>query len=200
MKVFAWILLAVLVIALVVYIAIKGKKNQKKISTKMICECALLIALEIVLNRFASFQVLGLKFGLSFIPMALAAMLFGPAWAAVCYGISDVIGALVFPMGAYFPGFTISVVLMGIVYGIFFYKKDKIRMFPETIVPAVINTCILGLLLNTLWMTILYTSKGFSGWLLYRLPQEAGLLILHIVLTPLIGKLAEALRKAGLAE
>ena len=200
MKVFAWMLLAVLVIALVVYIAIKGKKNQKKISTKMICECALLIALEIVLNRFASFQVLGLKFGLSFIPMALAAMLFGPAWAAVCYGISDVIGALVFPMGAYFPGFTISVVLMGIVYGIFFYKKDKIRMFPETIVPAVINTCILGLLLNTLWMTILYTSKGFSGWLLYRLPQEAGLLILHIVLTPLIGKLAEALRKAGLAE
>ena len=49
-------------------------------------------------------------------------------------------------------------------------------------------------------MTILYTSKGFSGWLLYRLPQEAGLLILHIILTPLIGKLAEALRKAGLAE
>ena len=200
MKAFAWILLVVLVAALVVYIAIKGKKNPKKISTKMLCECALLIALEIVLNRFASFQVLGLKFGLSFIPMALAGMLFGPAWAAVCYGISDVIGALVFPMGAYFPGFTISVVLMGIVYGIFFYKKDKIRMFPETIVPAVINTCILGLLLNTLWMTVLYTSKGFSGWLLYRLPQEAGLLILHIVLTPLIGKLAEALRKAGLAE
>ena len=200
MKVFAWILLAVLIVALVVYIAVKGKKNPKKISTRMICECALLIALEIVLNRFASFQVLGLKFGLSFIPMALAGMLFGPAWAAVCYGISDVIGALVFPMGAYFPGFTISVVLMGIVYGLFFYKKDKIRLFPETVIPAVINTCILGLLLNTLWMTILYTSKGFSGWLLYRLPQEAGLLILHIVLTPLIGKLAEALRKAGLAE
>ena len=200
MKAFAWILLVVLVAALVVYIAIKGKKNPKKISTKMLCECALLIALEIVLNRCASFQVLGLKFGLSFIPMALAGMLFGPAWAAVCYGISDVIGALVFPMGAYFPGFTISVVLMGIVYGIFFYKKDKIRMFPETVIPAVINTCILGLLLNTLWMTILYTSKGFSGWLLYRLPQEAGLLILHIILTPLIGKLAEALRKAGLAE
>ena len=195
---FAWVLLAVLIAALIVYIAIKGKKAPKKISTKMLCECALLIALEIVLNRFASFQVLGLKFGLSFIPMALTGMLFGPAWAAVCYGISDVIGALVFPMGAYFPGFTISVVLMGIVYGVFFYKKEKIRIFPETICPAVINTCILGLLLNTLWMTVLYTNKGFSGWLLYRLPQEAGLLILHIVLTPLIGKLAEALRKAGL--
>jgi len=173
---------------------------HNSLSAKRICQYALIIALEIVLNRFASFQVLGLKFGLSFIPIALAGMLYGPVWAAVCYGIADIIGALLFPMGAYFPGFTLTVVLMGVVYGLFMYKKDKLRLFPDILCPAIINTCILGLLLNTVWMTILYTSKSFSGWLLYRLPQEAGLLILHIVLSPLLGKLAAALRKAGLVK
>ena len=171
---------------------------KNRISVRRIAECALLIALEVVLNRFASFQLLGLKFGLSFIPMALCAMLFGPWWAAVCYGLSDLIGALLFPFGAYFPGFTLTCVLMGICYGLFLYGKPKLRLFPDIIAPSVINTCVLGLLLNTLWMTILYTSRGFGGWLLFRLPQEAGLLILHILLLPLIEKLAEALRKTNL--
>lgn len=172
--------------------------KEKKLPVRRIAECALLIALEIVLNRFASFQLLGLKFGLSFIPMALCAMLFGPWWAAVCYGLSDLIGALLFPFGAYFPGFTLTCALMGICYGFFLHGRDKLRFFPNIVVPSVVNTCVLGLLLNTLWMTLLYTSRGFGGWFLYRLPQEAGLLVLHILLLPLIEKLAEALRKAGL--
>lgn len=172
--------------------------KTKKLPIRRIAECALLIALEVVLNRFASFQLLGLKFGLSFLPMALCAMLFGPWWAAVCYAVSDVIGALLFPFGAYFPGFTLTCALMGLCYGLFLYDRDRLRLFPDIVVPSVVNTCVLGLLLNTLWMTLLYTSRGFSGWLVYRLPQEAGLLILHILLLPLLEKLAGALRKAKL--
>ena len=172
--------------------------NTKKLSVRTLVECALLIAIEVVLNRFASFQVLGLKIGLSFIPMALCAMLYGPWWAAGCYAVSDVIGALLFPFGAYFPGFTLTCALMGACYGLFLHNREKLRFCPDMIVPSVVNTCVLGLLLNTLWMTILYTSKGFSGWLIFRLPQEIGLLIAHILLLPLIEKLAGALRKAKL--
>jgi len=173
-------------------------KKTRKIPVRHVCECAFLIALEVVLNRFASFQMLGLKFGLSFVPMALCGMLFGPWWAAVCYAIGDIIGALLFPMGAFFPGFTLTCALMGLCYGAFFYRKEKLRLFPEIIVPSVVNTCILGLLLNTLWMTLLYKSRNFEGWLLFRLPQEAGLLILHLILLPLLEKLAKALRKRAL--
>lgn len=172
---------------------------MKKLPLRTMLECALLIALEIVLNRFASFQLIGLKFGLSFIPMALCAMLFGPWWAAGCYALADILGAILFPTGgAYFPGFTLTCALMGVMYGLFLYRKDKLRFFPDVVVPSVVNTCVLGLLLNTLWMTILYSSRGFTGWLVFRLPQEAGLLILHLLLLPALEKLAEALRKAGL--
>ena len=169
-----------------------------KLPVRRIVECALLIALEIVLNRFVSFQLLGLKFGLSFIPMALCGMLFGPWWAAGCYAVSDVLGYFFNPQGAYFPGFTLTCALMGLCYGLFLHKKEKLRYFPDMLAPSVLNTCVLGLLLNTLWMTFLYSSRGFSGWLLYRLPQEAGLLILHLLLLPALERLAEALRKAKL--
>ena len=173
--------------------------KSKRFPVRTLVDCALLIALEVVLNRFASFQLLGLKFGLSFIPMALCAMLFGPWWALGCYAVADVIGALLFPFGAYFPGFTLTCALMGLCYGLFLYNKQKLRYFPDIVVPSVVNTCVLGLLLNTLWMTILYSSRGFSGWLLFRLPQEAGLLVLHLLLLPLIERLAKTLKKAGLA-
>ena len=171
---------------------------MKKVPVRHLCECALLIALQIVLNRFASFQLLGVKFGLSFLPMALCAMRFGPWWAAGCYALSDVIGYLLYPTGPYFPGFSLTCALMGVCYGLFLYKREKLRLFPDVLVPSVINTMILGLFLNTLWMTMLYSSRGFSGWLLYRLPQEVGLLVLHILLLPLVQKLADALRKGGL--
>ena len=174
------------------------EKKTKTIPVRKLAACALLIALEIVLNRFASFQLLGLKFGLSFVPMALCGMLFGPWWAAVCYALGDAVGYLFNPMGAYFPGFTLTCALMGLCYGLFLYQRERLRFFPDILAPSLINTCVLGLLLNTLWMTLLYSSRGFSGWLLYRLPQEAGLLILHIILLPLLEKLAEALRKARL--
>ena len=171
---------------------------MKKLSVRHIAECALLIALEVILNRFVSFQAVGLKFGLSFLPMALCAMLFGPWWAAVCYALADVIGYLINPLGAFNPGFTITCALLGICYGLFLHEKQKLKLFPDILVPSVINTCVLGLLLNSLWMTLQYSSRGFGGWVLFRLPQEAGLLILHILLLPLLEKLAQALRKSNL--
>jgi len=171
---------------------------MKNHPVRRLCQCAVLIALQVVLARFASFQMLGLKFGLSFVPMALCAMLFGPWYTAVCYALADTVGALLFPMGAYFPGFSLTCALIGIVYGLFLYNKPKLRLWPDILAPSLVTVTVLGLLLNSLWMALLYSSKGFGGWVLFRLPQEAGLLILHILLLPLLAKLAEILRREHL--
>ena len=168
---------------------------MKRINVRSLCECALLVALEVILNRFVSFQMVGLKFGLSFLPMALSGMMFGPWAAAVCYALGDLIGSLLFPMGPYFPGFTLTCALMGAVYGFIFQNKDKLRFWPEIIVSAIVNCGILGLCLNSFWMSVLYSSKGFTGWLVYRLPQEAGLFILHLLLLPLISTILKRIQK-----
>ena len=173
--------------------------KEKKLPVHRLAECALLIALQIVLRRILSVDwIPGILVGLSFLPIALCAMLFGPWWAAACYAIGDIVGYLLKPQGNFMPGFTITCALMGICYGLFLYRKQKLRFFPDILAPSVINTCLLGLFLNSLWMTCVYTSRGFAGWVVYRLPQEAVTLVLHILLLPLLEKLAAALRKANL--
>lgn len=170
-------------------------KNAKRANLKFICFAAMLIAIEIVLNRFLSINTLGLKIGFSFVPIVIAAVLFGPIKAGMIYGIADLLGAILFPIGPYFPGFTISAVLMGMVYGIFLYKKERIGFFRNILPPILINYLALGLLVNTLWVSILYSSKNYWGWFVYRLPEYAVLVPLSAILIPAILKLTKELQK-----
>ena len=67
---------------------------------------ALLIALEVVLTRFLSINLPIVRIGFGFLPVAIAAILFGPLWAGIGYAVGDLIGMLIWPTGAYFrlPG------------------------------------------------------------------------------------------------
>ncbi len=156
----------------------------------------MLIAIEIVLNRFLSINTLGLKIGFSFVPIVIAAMLFGPIKAGIIYGAADLIGALLFPIGPYSPGFTASAVLMGVVFGLFLHKREKLGFFRNILPPVLINYIVFGLLVNTAWVSLLYTSKGYWGWFVYRLPEYAVLIPVSIALIPAIFRLSKVLQKA----
>lgn len=173
------------------------KLKLKKITTQVLCQAALTIALEIVLNRFCSINTMGLKIGLSFVPIVLCAMLNGPVIAGVCYALSDLLGALLFPIGPYFPGFSIVAFAMGAVYGIFLYGKEKPRFFPHIIIPTLINCLVLGLFVNTFWVSLLYSSKGYWGWFIYRLSQYAVLVPIHVILLPLLARLAAGIKRGA---
>ncbi len=91
----------------------KGKQNLKRLVT-----IALLIALQIVLSRFLSIQAWSIKIGFGFIPVVIAATLFGPVDAAIVGGMADLLGTLLFPIGPYFPGFTFTAALIGVIFGL----------------------------------------------------------------------------------
>ena len=117
--------------------------------------CAVLIAAAIVLSRFLSINAWNLKIGFTFIPIFLAGYLFGPVKGALVGGVADLLGALLFPIGAYFPGFTLTCALEGATYGSLLHKKQT----PARILIAVgIVQLVLGLLVNTYWISILYGS------------------------------------------
>lgn len=168
-------------------------KNRARL--RFICFAAILVAIEIVLNRFLSINTPGLKIGFSFVPIVIAAILFGPARAGLIYGLADLIGAILFPIGPYFPGFTVCAALMGMVYGVFLYKKERIGFFKNILPPVIINNLILGLLINTVWVSILYGSKTYWGWFIYRLPEYAVLVPVAALLIPAILKLTNELKK-----
>lgn len=92
--------------------------------SKKIVLSAFLLALFIVLARFASFQTQFLVIGTSFIPLMMSAIWLGPKYSALIAGLGDLIGAILFPFGTYFPGFTISAAISGWIYGMILYQNS----------------------------------------------------------------------------
>ena len=77
--------------------------------SKKIIIAALLLALFIILDRLITINLEFLAINLSLLPIMLAGMLLGWKYAALIGAHGDLIGAIFWPFGAYFPGFTISV-------------------------------------------------------------------------------------------
>ena len=170
--------------------------NTGRITVRTITYLALLAALEIVLNRFCSINTMGLKIGFSFVPIVVAANLFGPAHAAIVYALADFLGAVLFPIGPYHPGFTLCAALMGLTYGFFLSSKNGKTGFLNILAPVLINQLVFGLLINTIWVTMLYgDKKNYIGWFLYRLPEYAILIPVALVFIPVLLRLCRELKK-----
>ena len=83
------------------------------------------------------------------------------------YNLSDLIGALLFPIGAYHPGFTLTATLTGLVYGLCFQKGYRLsRACLAVAYSQVVGT----LLLNTLWVYTIAKSS-YLVLLTARLPE-----------------------------
>ena len=153
-----------------------------KISVKTLTGVSLFIALEIVLSRYCSIATPVVKIGFAFVPLALCATLYGPVWGAVAGGLSDFLGAILFPIGPYFPGFTLTTALSGLVYGLFFRRRSM--GIAQVCAATAINNLVFSLCLNTLWISILYGSP-FVQLLSTRLFQCALMIPLQIVVLTL---------------
>lgn len=164
---------------------------MQKFKTRDLTVMALLVALEVVLSRFLSINAWNTRIGFGFVPIVTAAILMGPVHAAIVAGVADVIGAVLFPTGAFFPGFTLTAVLSGTVYGLFLYKRQNM---PRIIGAVAVHQLCLSLLLNTLWISILYGSP-FKGLIVTRIPQTVIIFAVQIICIPIISQIVKRIRK-----
>lgn len=147
---------------------------------------AMMLALAVVLGFYATVQVGDfMRIGFAFIPNELTGMLFGPAAGGILAALADIVKYLVKPIGAFFPGFTLSALLGGLIYGIVLYKKPL--SLKRVIVANALVTVFVNLLLNTFWLTVLY-GNGFMALLPARFVKEAVLLPIDVVLYYTIAK------------
>ncbi len=156
---------------------------DKRSATSRLVIMAFLIALEVILTRFCSINTPILRIGFGFLPVAMMGIMFGPVWAAAGYAIGDLLGMLIFPTGAYFPGFTLTAFLTGLVFGIFLHNKEITwkRVLPASLI--IILGC--NLILDTIWLSILM-GNGFIALLPTRIFKCAVMLPIHLVLIPLV--------------
>jgi ECF transporter S component (folate family) len=153
------------------------RKSQQQLFT-LTC-LALLTAMQIVIARFLAIPVTeSIRFSFSFIPVVIAARRFGILGGMLVYGLGDFLGAIIFPTGgAYFPGFTLTSVISGLIYGLYLGKKSS----PLRIILSVLTSQILcTLLMNSYWVSTLYGSD-FSAVFVSRIPQSLVMTVLQIV-------------------
>ncbi|MGH4120580.1 folate family ECF transporter S component [Clostridium sp.] len=139
----------------------------------------LLISMEIVLTRFFAIQTPIVRIGFGFIPIVLASVMFGPILGGITAAFSDILGMMLFPKGAYFPGFTLSAFLAGSIYGILLYKKTKTIL--RIIIAVSIVVIFVDLGLNTYWLSII-TGKGVVALIVPRFIKSVIMLPIQSIL------------------
>ncbi len=136
----------------------ESSNNFKKIT--YIALCAMLVALSVVFKAVTINLTSDLKVGFSTIFSGINGFLCGPLLAGVGGAIADILGFIVNPSGPYFPAFTLNELLIGLIYGIFFYQKEV--SLPRTIAARATHTILINLILTPIWLNILYGSALFA--------------------------------------
>ncbi len=165
---------------------------------------AMLIAIYFVLDRFAAVNLMTNQYKLSFIAVIFAAVFLGPAYAAAVGGLGDLLSAIIMPMGPYFPGFTVVAALVGLMFGLFLYKKISYsRIIISVFIAQVAGT----LILNTLNLSFYFIINGIgkygdtvsaiiSALAVTRLVQAGIYFVAEIAFLVLLKKLKPGIEKA----
>lgn len=153
----------------------------------------ILAAMEIILARF-SVHTWNIKIGFSFVPIVVAAIIYGPMAGGLVAAIGDVVSAVLFPVGAYFPGFTLTAFLTGAAFGFCLRKKVNIL---NTALAVFIAQGLISQCMNTYWISFLYGSP-YGPLFFTRLYQTAAMSAVQFACILVIDKKAlPLLRRYG---
>ena len=163
---------------------------------KKLVLASLLLAILIIVERLVSVQTQFLRISFAYVPVMLCAILLGPAWSAGMAALGDVIGALLFPKGAFFPGFTLSALLTGLIHGLLLYNTKNNRQFLVRLIISTFTVLVfIHIGLTSLWLVIMY-KRAFIAFASTRVvanailfPIEVGtIFLLKVFLDPAIKK------------
>jgi len=157
---------------------------KKHPDTKKIIMLAILTAFDVIFTRLLAVNALYFKIGLGFAAIGLCGMLYGPVWAAIAAAAGDLIGSLLFPTGAYFPGFTATAAIAGAIYGLVFYRRRA--RFRSALTAALLTELCVTLCLNTLMISLVFGPE-LKPLLLTRLPEFFGMLAIKTAVFTAIG-------------
>lgn len=169
----------------VVEVMISSSKELKSVRNLVLA--SLLITINLLLDLFTIQLLPTIHISFEFLASATIGMFFGPVVGGMCGGLSDIINYILYPKGTYFPGFTISAIVSGLIYGAMLYKKEI--TLKRCLVTVTLIISIVGIVLNTYWLSILYKNAFLALFVprvvknLIMIPINTGLM--YIVLKKL---------------
>lgn len=144
--------------------------NLRKEKLVKIVLTSVLLALNIVLERFLTFHIESNHYSISVITIAFAAVYLGTPYAITVAALGDIIGAVLFPIGAYSPGFTLTNILTALCICLFIRKRVTVL---GSCAAILLNKIFGTLILNSIWVSVLYKGgiDAFPAYMVTRIPQ-----------------------------
>jgi len=102
-----------------------------------------------------------MRVGFGDVPIILSGLLLGSPAGGFVGLAADLSGAILFPSGPFFPGFTFSALLVGFLPAFLvrhFKKKEQVLTRTMLFLSILCTQLIASAFLNTLWIVILYMS------------------------------------------
>ncbi len=157
------------------------QRQEGYVALKQLMVLAILIALSVILERLLGYndRILSISFG--YLPIVLAAIVYGPGSALVVSVAGDVLGALFFPAGPLDLRFALIAAAKGLLYGLFLRREETQR--GSAALAQALVTVLCHLTLNTLVISDII-GKGF--WALLPLRGVKNLLFYPIEVLTII--------------
>ncbi len=136
--------------------SLRGLRRPRALVT-----AAMLLAVQVLLGLVAAIP-LGPSIRISFGYLALSTTgaLLGPAASMLNGALADILGSVIHPIGPYFPGFTLTGLVNGAIYGVSLYDREI--SLKRVLITKLLIDVICNLLLNTLWLDLLYGRAFFA--------------------------------------
>ena len=165
---------------------------------RVLAFAGMVTALAIILESFPIY-LLGqsLKIYFSFVVVSLGCACYGPLVGMGVGAVIDTLGFLLSSYGEpYFPGYLITAMLSGLIYGVMLYQRKP--TIPRLIVTRLLINYGSNVLLGSVWKAMLY-GKGYYYYFTTGLVKNTTMLPIEVLLMVLMFQLAlPALARSGL--
>lgn len=145
-----------------------ASSNELK-QVRTITVCAMMAAVGVVLGALSIYITDTVRIGFAGIPVTLTGYLFGPVVGGMFAGALDILKYLVKPVGAFMPAMTLVMIIKGMVFGCFLYRKPL--TFGRVLAVQLVVVILCNLILNTLCLSLLY-GKAFMALLAPRVVKN----------------------------
>ncbi len=165
---------------------------------RMLCIAAILIAVRVALKSVQIPVGPSLNITVGFFVNALGASIFGPVVAMVAAAISDTLGCLIFPQGAYFFPFIFEEISGSLLFALFLWRSNMTAT--RVILSRFSVVAITNLIINPtlmMWYYDIFYGKSYAFMTIPRVmknlalfPAEAFLLVMFMgAMVPIVMKL-----------
>ena len=165
-------------------------------SLRVMCMCALCMALSVILGYFYVPITDGLTIRFTYLATAMASLVAGPI-GGLLYGFTvDILDFFMHPGFSFFFGYTLSAMAGAFFYGFFLYRP-KITILKLILCRLCVNY-IVDVGMGALWSSMLY-SKGYIYYVTTSLFKNTVMLPIEVaVMAAFFALVMPALKKSGM--